>query len=273
MPSAGHPLGAVDAYARRYKPALMPPARPVDAYARCYKPGPHVPLMPPARPVDAYARRYKPGQHVPLMPPAGHPRGAVDCYARCYAPRLRAPSTGKRRDEPGVDLHLRARGLKPGSHGFCTVVSTQGIPASLAQRLEALSGYRHVFPPQDPNSRLNPVLFSHLIVSLSGRRCDVLSRVCDAGLDHTQRTNKFAHHVVLDSARVRAGRVRRGCLPRRDSCNRPGTACRRSCRPAVSRRRSTCRRRFAGPGSRSRATPDGAAPWPRRRAPARAARR
>ena len=66
------------------------------------------------------------------------------------------------------------------------------------QRLEALSGYRHVFPPQDPNARLNPVLFSHLIFSLAGRRCHVLSRVCDAGLDHTQRTNKFAHHVVLD---------------------------------------------------------------------------
>ncbi len=90
------------------------------------------------------------------------------------------------------------RGLKPGSQGFCTVVSTQGISASLVQRLEALSGYRHVFPPQDPNARLNPVLFSHLIFSLAGRRCHVLSRVCDAGLDHTQRTNKFAHHVVLD---------------------------------------------------------------------------
>jgi hypothetical protein len=90
------------------------------------------------------------------------------------------------------------RGLKPGSQGFCTVVSTQGISASLVQRLEALSGYRHVFSPQDANARLNPVLFSHLILSVAGRRCHVLSRVCDAGLDHTQRTNKFAHHVVLD---------------------------------------------------------------------------
>jgi hypothetical protein len=90
------------------------------------------------------------------------------------------------------------RGLKPGSHGFCTVVNTQGISTSLVQRLEALSGYRHAFPPQDPNARLNPVLFSHLIISMAGRPCHVLSRVCDAGLDHTQRTNKFAHHVVLD---------------------------------------------------------------------------
>lgn len=90
------------------------------------------------------------------------------------------------------------RGLKPGSRGFCTVVSTQGMPAALAQRLEALSGYRPVYGPQDPNARLNPVACSHLLLSVSGRRLHVLSRVCDAGLDYTQRTNKFAHHVVLD---------------------------------------------------------------------------
>ncbi len=92
------------------------------------------------------------------------------------------------------------RGLKPGSQGFCTVVSTQGIAVNLAQRLEALSGYRHVFPPPDPNARLNPVLYSHLHLNVSGRRCYLLSRVCDAGLDHTQRTNKFAHHMVLEAA-------------------------------------------------------------------------
>jgi hypothetical protein len=75
---------------------------------------------------------------------------------------------------------------------------------ALAQRLEALSGYRHVFPPQDANARLNPVLCSHLVLSISGRRCHVLSRICDAGLDYTQRTNKFAHHVVLDVSELNA---------------------------------------------------------------------
>ena len=98
------------------------------------------------------------------------------------------------------------RGLKPGSRGFCTVVSTQGMSAALVQRLESLSGYRHVYTPPDPNARLNPVVFSHLFVSVGGRRYHVLSRICDAGLDYTQRTNKFAHHVVLDAAeRVPAG--------------------------------------------------------------------
>ena len=49
------------------------------------------------------------------------------------------------------------RGLKPGSHGFCTVAVTQGMPPNLAERLEALSGYRHVYPPQDPQAELNPI--------------------------------------------------------------------------------------------------------------------
>ena len=44
------------------------------------------------------------------------------------------------------------RGLKPGSRGFCTVMSTAGMAKNLADRLEALSGYRHVYPPNDPQA-------------------------------------------------------------------------------------------------------------------------
>ena len=32
------------------------------------------------------------------------------------------------------------QGLKPGSRGFCTVVSTEGMDANLAERLESRSG-------------------------------------------------------------------------------------------------------------------------------------
>jgi hypothetical protein len=39
------------------------------------------------------------------------------------------------------------RGLKPGTRGFCTVVSTQQMSQPLAERLESLSGYRHVYAP------------------------------------------------------------------------------------------------------------------------------
>ncbi|MFO0899989.1 MAG: hypothetical protein U0836_21360 [Pirellulales bacterium] len=92
-----------------------------------------------------------------------------------------------------------AQGLKPGSRGFCTVMSSPGMPVNLAQQLEALSGYRHLFPPQDPQAALNPTVYAHLRLNLAGRPLHVLSRIADAGLDYSQRTNKFAHHLVLDA--------------------------------------------------------------------------
>lgn len=89
-------------------------------------------------------------------------------------------------------------GLKPGSRGFCTVLSTQGMPAPLATGLEALSGYRPVFPPSDSRAHLNPVVWSHVTLTVAGRAWHVLSRISDFGLDYSQRTNKLAHHVVVD---------------------------------------------------------------------------
>ena len=90
------------------------------------------------------------------------------------------------------------KGLKPGSRGFCTVAMTQGMPPQLVERLESLSGYRQVFAPQDPQAALNPVVYSHLRISVAGRSYHVLLRICAAGLDYSQRNNKFAHHLVLD---------------------------------------------------------------------------
>ena len=96
-------------------------------------------------------------------------------------------------------------GLKPGSRGFCTVASTAGIPKNLAEQLESLSGYRQAFALNDPRASLNPVNYSHLLLTVAGRRYSVLSRVCDAGLDYTQRTNKLAHHVALTDTERTAG--------------------------------------------------------------------
>ncbi|MGV2333984.1 MAG UNVERIFIED_CONTAM: hypothetical protein LVR18_07650 [Planctomycetaceae bacterium] len=42
------------------------------------------------------------------------------------------------------------KGLKPGSHGFCTVNSTIGMAQTTAERLEALSGYRHALRSPTP---------------------------------------------------------------------------------------------------------------------------
>jgi hypothetical protein len=75
---------------------------------------------------------------------------------------------------------------------------------NVADKLESLSGYRHVFSPGDAQAASNPIVFSYLKLVIGGRTYYVLSRICDAGLDYTQRTNKFAHHLVLDQSELPA---------------------------------------------------------------------
>lgn len=89
------------------------------------------------------------------------------------------------------------RGLKAGSRGFCTVASTAGMAGPLASLLESLSGYRHLAPPGSTGSDQNPIVFSHLQCRLGGRTLHILSRIADAGMDYSGRSNKLAHHIVL----------------------------------------------------------------------------
>ncbi len=105
------------------------------------------------------------------------------------------------------ELHYTSvpRGLLPGTRGFCTVASTANMAGPLRERLEGLSGYQQVFPPHDTQAALNPVVFSHHRLSLGGQLYSVLSRVACAELDYTSRSNKYAHHVVLDPAERPAG--------------------------------------------------------------------
>ena len=105
------------------------------------------------------------------------------------------------------ELHYTSvpRGLLPGTRGFCTVACTPNMSGPLRERLESLSGYQQVFAPHDPKVGLNPVVFSHHRLNLGGRSYSVLSRVCFAGLDYTSRSNKYAHHVVLDPGERPAG--------------------------------------------------------------------
>jgi len=91
------------------------------------------------------------------------------------------------------------QGLKTGSKGFCTVISTEGITDYFAERLEMLSGYRHAFSPGDPKA---PVNYSHLQIKVGRHSYHVLSRVCDAGFDYSQRSNKLAHHVALEASEL-----------------------------------------------------------------------
>ncbi|QDU39210.1 hypothetical protein Mal4_35470 [Maioricimonas rarisocia] len=90
-------------------------------------------------------------------------------------------------------------GLRPGSSGYCTVQSSRGIAAPTVDLLESLSGYRHVFTPGTPEASRNPVNFGHYLLRISGRTEHVLSRVSDCELDYSGRSNKLAHHVVIDS--------------------------------------------------------------------------
>jgi len=94
------------------------------------------------------------------------------------------------------------KGLKPGSQGFCTVACSVGLPPNLMMRLEALSSYRHLFPPGQQSGSVNPVVRSHLILRVGGSDWHVLSRIADAGIDYTQRSNKIAHHIVLESSEL-----------------------------------------------------------------------
>lgn len=87
-------------------------------------------------------------------------------------------------------------GLKSGSRGFATVLCTAGMASNITSRLETLSGYRHVFAPQDPQASLNPVSWSHLRLTINGQPTSILSRVAAYGVDYSGRTNKLAHHVV-----------------------------------------------------------------------------
>lgn len=85
------------------------------------------------------------------------------------------------------------RGLKAGARGFCTVEATAGMPPTMAQLLESLSGYRHLHAPGDSS---NPVVLRHVIATVAGVPTHILSRIADAGLDYSGRSNKIAHHLA-----------------------------------------------------------------------------
>ena len=91
------------------------------------------------------------------------------------------------------------RGLTPGSKGYCTVVASNAMASALQRQLESLSQYNHIYPPNTTNDILNPTNFQYSKASFGGKQLCVLSRVSDAGLDYSRRSNLLAHHVALES--------------------------------------------------------------------------
>ncbi|MSR29452.1 MAG: hypothetical protein EXS03_07770, partial [Phycisphaerales bacterium] len=92
------------------------------------------------------------------------------------------------------------RGLRPQTSGFCTVGMTAGFPAPFIPRLEALSGYK---PPQEGAEVSEcPTAWSHWIVAAAGLDRHVLSAVGRTAPDHTGRSNKIAHHLLLHASEL-----------------------------------------------------------------------
>ena len=89
------------------------------------------------------------------------------------------------------------RGLRPGTRGFCTVAHTQGMPPQQIQLLEALSAYKNLYSVHDAQEKAEPIAWSHIMSNLVGRSASIVSRVGATVADHTGRSNKLAHHVLL----------------------------------------------------------------------------
>lgn len=91
-------------------------------------------------------------------------------------------------------------GLRPNSRGFCTVAMTRGLPPNLVDRLEALSGYRFWFDAVGPATAGNLPSHQHVLIRQGGRDWHVVSRIAPAPADYSGRSNKIAHHIIVDPA-------------------------------------------------------------------------
>jgi hypothetical protein len=90
------------------------------------------------------------------------------------------------------------RGLNPNTSGFCTVAATAGLSRQVQAKLEGLSSYEFRFNLSDPSARLNPVNFAHTRMTVGSETVSVLSRIAFSGADYSSRTNKIAHHFLLE---------------------------------------------------------------------------
>ena len=87
------------------------------------------------------------------------------------------------------------KGLRPQTSGICTVGMTRGFPAPFISRVEALSGYR---PPFEGAPLADcPTAYSHWIIEAAGVTRHILAAVRATKPDHTLRSNKLAHYLLL----------------------------------------------------------------------------
>ena len=85
------------------------------------------------------------------------------------------------------------RTLTAGQTGYGTVARSEHLREALIQRLEQLSYFQH----GDNRATTPPVIHAYRILDLRGAKYHVLTRLVDAGLDFTNRTNHLAHHLIF----------------------------------------------------------------------------
>lgn len=90
------------------------------------------------------------------------------------------------------------QGLEPGRTGYCTVARHKDLRSRLVRELERLSVYD--FNQQGEGPKVEIATYRKL--ALGSEDYFVVSRIRDAGLDYTNRTNYIAHHLVLDSFEI-----------------------------------------------------------------------
>jgi hypothetical protein len=90
------------------------------------------------------------------------------------------------------------RGIVPGQSGYCTVARSDKMREALILRLEQLSYYQHL----SLSGGTERPISAYRIVDIRGTRYHVLSKIQDAGLDFTGRTNFIAHHLVFEPKEI-----------------------------------------------------------------------
>ena len=91
------------------------------------------------------------------------------------------------------------RGIVAGRSGHCTVARSASMREALMLQLEKFCYYQHL---SLSGGQERPI-FSCRIVDIRGTRFHVLSRIQDAGLDFTGRTNFIVHHLVFTPEEIR----------------------------------------------------------------------
>jgi hypothetical protein len=91
------------------------------------------------------------------------------------------------------------RGVIAGRSGYCTVARSAAMRDALMLQLEKLSYYQHL---SLSGGQERPI-FCCRVLDIRGSRYHVLTRIRDAGLDFTGRTNFLAHHLVFSPEEIR----------------------------------------------------------------------